>query len=248
VSAVGQVVYSYGPGDPYDANVILRMHFDGNYTDFSRLAQALTNTGGTESTTNAKFDQSVDMNGSNTSTSTNIILSNTAISQNDILNSDMTMEAFVRVGSAMTAGGSTRPIVATCNSSGSGTGGGGHVMGIRGDGGGGGTTLVYAFDGSGAADTASVSAFITTNTWTHVAISRIGGTTSTKFFIDGVLVKTQNVAAGSGSGAANKRIAVGNFWGLSQAPDAKFDEVRVTSGVARYSATFTVPTSAYPDR
>lgn len=235
---VGPAFWRQG-GDQYFANVILLMHFDGNYTDFSPLGQAFTNTGLTTTSTNAKFVQSADVNGSNSTTNSNILLADATRSEYDIHNSDVTMECFIRVNSAITDG-NAKFIVTAAPSSGSTDGR--HAFSVQkatsGD-----TVLRYDFDGSGAT-TEFVSAYITTSVWTHVAVTRVG--TTTRFFIDGVLVRTIALS-GIGTAASNKRIAVGNSWGQTQAGDISLDEVRVTKGVARYTATFTVPAAAYPN-
>lgn len=240
---MGPPMWGAGASDQYFSNVILLMHFDGNYTDKSPLAQSFTNSGATTSTAGAKFTESANINGTNPNGGgPNIILADASRNEYDILNSDATFEAFVRLDSALINGGSSRIIVAMNNSSGGGSSSGGHVMSVQGDAGG--AVLRYDFDSNGIT-TGSVAAYITIGTWTHAAVSRVGITT--RMFIDGALVKTASLSGGGSAVAAPKRASVGNFWGVSSALHGAIDEVRVTKGVARYTASFTPPVAPFPD-
>ena len=84
---------------------------------------------------------------------------------------------------------------------------------------------------------------ITTNQWYHVAVARSGSTN--RMFIDG----TQVASAINSSSLSNSlpfaigtQISTGtnNFNGY-------IDEFRITKGFARYTASFTPPTSAFPN-
>jgi hypothetical protein len=87
---------------------------------------------------------------------------------------------------------------------------------------------------------------VLSGTWRHIAVTREG--TTLRIFIDGVLrgsVTDSRDYSPSityfGVGAQiNSRNAAYDFVG-------HIDEVRVTKGVARYTANFTVPTSTFPD-
>lgn len=85
---------------------------------------------------------------------------------------------------------------------------------------------------------------LTLNTWQHFAFVRNG--TTARIFMDGVqvgsgtLTGTLVVNASSvsvGSSAADSSLSM-NGW---------LDEIRVTKGVARYTADFTPPSTAFPD-
>ena len=88
----------------------------------------------------------------------------------------------------------------------------------------------------------TVAGTIAVDTWYHIAASRQG--TSMRVFIDGALVNTStnsnNITLGrvvvGGPGALNGEWFQG--W---------MDEVRITKGVARYTANFTPPTAPFPD-
>ena len=83
---------------------------------------------------------------------------------------------------------------------------------------------------------------IAVDTWYHVAASRQG--TSLRVFIDGTLVNTStnsnNITTGRLSVGATGSLAGEFFQGW-------IDELRITKGVARYTANFTPPTAAFPD-
>ena len=86
---------------------------------------------------------------------------------------------------------------------------------------------------------------ISTNTWTHLAVSRSG--TSLRGFINGTQVGSTvtnstsllNVAQRPVIGTNGNTVTIENFNGY-------MDDLRVTKGYARYTANFTAPTSAFP--
>ena len=81
-------------------------------------------------------------------------------------------------------------------------------------------------------------------TWTHLAVSRQSGTL--RLFINGVLVASGSLPNSSVAtlpllvGAANSYTTLYYF-------DGYLDDIRITNGVARYVATFTPPTAAFPN-
>ena len=101
---------------------------------------------------------------------------------------------------------------------------------------------IYINNGFAATSTGAISL----NTWTHVAATRSGS--SVKLFING----TQD---GSGtSSASTENNASGQYTiGADQGADAAvytgyIDDLRITKGVARYTANFTPPTQAFPNK
>jgi hypothetical protein len=95
--------------------------------------------------------------------------------------------------------------------------------------------------GAGIVTLNSASA-LAVDTWYHVAVSRSGSTA--RLFIDGVLSDTKT----STLSIANDRLILSvNQFVPSLAWVGSIDEVRVTKGVARYTANFTPPTAAFPD-
>lgn len=85
---------------------------------------------------------------------------------------------------------------------------------------------------------ANTAAGITINQWFHLAICRSGSTT--RMFVNGIQIGASNT---TWTGAF-KFNAIGGMFGLDF--QGHIDEFRVTKGVARYTANFTPPTSAFP--
>ena len=81
----------------------------------------------------------------------------------------------------------------------------------------------------------------TNNAWNHLAISRASGVT--RFFIDGV-VSTTTYTDATNYGTT-KPLIVGSQYNGTTAYTGYIDEFRVTKGLARYTATFTPPTTAF---
>lgn len=89
------------------------------------------------------------------------------------------------------------------------------------------------------------SSTISLNTWYHFAATRSNGTV--RVFIDGTLT-------GSGTITANitgtqTRVGKGIYTGILDAEGmyGYIDDLRITKGYARYTATFTPPTAAFPN-
>lgn len=79
-------------------------------------------------------------------------------------------------------------------------------------------------------------------TWHHMAVARSG--TSTKLFLNGTQVgstytdtRTYSISRFIFGAKASWFNSIGGY----------FDEIRITKGVARYTANFTPPTAAFPD-
>ena len=82
------------------------------------------------------------------------------------------------------------------------------------------------------------------NTWTHLAICKNG--TTTTLYLDGTSrVTTTNSPTNSGNPVyVGANIDGGSpYWPLN----GYIDDLRITKGVARYTANFTPPTAAFPD-
>jgi hypothetical protein len=85
---------------------------------------------------------------------------------------------------------------------------------------------------------------ITINTWTHVALVRSSGVT--KLYLSGTqtgssYTDTNNYTSGANSGV------VGAVYDGTGSWNGYIDDLRITKGVARYTANFTPPTAALPD-
>jgi len=80
------------------------------------------------------------------------------------------------------------------------------------------------------------------NIWYHLAASRQG--TSLKFFVNG----TQSGATITDStNYTGTYLVVGALYDTPYSFDGYIDDLRITKGIARYTATFTPPTSAFPN-
>lgn len=90
-------------------------------------------------------------------------------------------------------------------------------------------------------------ASVALNAWTHVAAVRFG--TTVRLFIDGVLDSTHTITATITDG--EKEAYIGDYTGNIATADGRFlgyiDDVRITKGVARYTANFTPPSAEFPN-
>lgn len=79
--------------------------------------------------------------------------------------------------------------------------------------------------------------------WHHVAVTRSGSTI--RIFVDGAQLGS---ATYSGQiGRSDKTLTLGAHPGDSRSFTGNLDDIRITKGVARYTAAFTAPTEAFPD-
>lgn len=107
----------------------------------------------------------------------------------------------------------------------------------------------YTVDGSTAVTFSSVAddGFVV-DIWHHVAASRSGD--NLRLFVDGVLVHTQDVTGVTFFNSSTNLVvgAITNTGGnpLGEDSDVWIDELRLTKGLAHYTATFTAPTVAHP--
>lgn len=104
----------------------------------------------------------------------------------------------------------------------------------------GGLTYYNATTGTGSPLYTTAPA-LTAGTWHHIAVARQGGTT--RLFVDGVLK-----ASGADSHNYGPQILyIGTYGGGGFTLNGHDDDLRITKGVARYTANFTPPTAAFPD-
>jgi hypothetical protein len=215
-------------GDPFFSSVSLLLHMNGSngstvFTDNSSNAVAVTANGNAQiSTAQSKFGgASGYFDGAGdyikTSASANLAMGT----------GDFTMEAWVYI-----AGGSGyRQIFSTRPSNGSSANNG--------------SLAVNPSNGLSWFTNALIvdySSSIGTSQWVHVAVSRSGS--SLKVFANGQQVgstasNTQDLTANVLSAGAN---------GDGSEPfNGYIDDLRITKGVARYTANFTAPTAPFPD-
>ena len=81
------------------------------------------------------------------------------------------------------------------------------------------------------------------NTWTHLALVRSGS--SVAIYADGVSVHTRTSSANLN--AANAVVIGTGAHAFGETYVGYIDDLRITKGVARYTATFTPPTAAFED-
>jgi len=78
------------------------------------------------------------------------------------------------------------------------------------------------------------------NTWHHIAVVRSGSTIT--LFLDGV---SQGTVSASTTFTGNLRVGAVVFAGTTYPGNNYIDDLRITNGVARYTANFTPPTAAF---
>lgn len=94
-------------------------------------------------------------------------------------------------------------------------------------------------DGSNYANSSAVPL----NAWMHLAVTRQGNTI--RSFVNGVLSTTVSTFTGSITDTTSP-LRVGNEPTFSGFAPIYIDDLRITKGVARYTATFTPPTGPFP--
>ena len=101
------------------------------------------------------------------------------------------------------------------------------------------TGTIYMYFAGGFGVVASGTA-VTLNTWNHLAWTREGSTC--RAFVNGVLQ-----GSGTRSNAFNFSVIGASGSGSTEAVNGYIDDLRVTKGIARYTANFTPPTAPFPD-
>lgn len=101
----------------------------------------------------------------------------------------------------------------------------------------------YVASYSGASPLVSLGSSATNDVWTHIAIVRDGN--DFEMFKDGVSVSTNTWSGSLDSGT--RRFVVGSSGQTTEFWKGYIDDLRITKGVARYTANFTPPTAAFPD-
>jgi hypothetical protein len=84
---------------------------------------------------------------------------------------------------------------------------------------------------------------LSATTWYHIALSRSG--TSTKLFIDGTQSGSTYTDSTTYTNSTNRPVIGVGISGNEF--NGYLDDLRITKGVARYTAAFTAPTKAFPD-
>jgi len=104
--------------------------------------------------------------------------------------------------------------------------------------------FAYSTDGSSLFDTSLGASGITTGTWNHLAIVR-NGSTITAYRNGTAYATTINIGT-SPIAYAGGLFRIGTD--ATNYTNGYIDDLRITKGVARYTATFTPPTTAFADK
>ena len=106
--------------------------------------------------------------------------------------------------------------------------------------------VLQLFAGSYASGGTAViagSSSVSTGVWTHLAISRASGTN--RLFVNGSLI-TSNSNSWNQTFTSTNLYYVGQTIGVDRPFDGYIQDLRITTGYARYTTTFTPPTAAFP--
>ena len=85
---------------------------------------------------------------------------------------------------------------------------------------------------------------VTDDAWHHVAFSRSGS--SGKLFLDGTQVGSTLSLGTTALGNGTQPITVGSQGSVNPLPSGNVQDLRITKGIARYTANFTPPDAAFP--
>ena len=222
-------------GDASYPSVVLLLNGDGannstTFTDRSLSVRSVTSVNGAKiSTTQSKFGgSSMFFDG------TNDYLSVPA-SVDFVPNADFTIEAWVYCPN--TATGTTQRIAGFSNSGG---GNSSMIFHLKADG----KLEMNGYNGSGFTVATSTSA-VSSNAWVHLVGQRRSG--KIEVWIAGSLDCTP-VAVSGAFVAPVSPLSVGRMGDYDgQYFSGYIDDLRITKGVARYTATFTPPAAAFPD-
>jgi len=239
------------PFDPYFANVSLLLHGNGangstTITDNSPSPKTLTANGNAQiSTAQSKFGGSsiaFDGNGDFVTTPNSAAW--------NFGTGDLTIEAWVYIaGNSAPDLDNTRgaTICATWTAA---TPISGWALTIRGSSATTGTGLQFATWNSGNATYQIANTTISQSTWNHLAVSISGGTR--RLFLNGSPLTSSSSSIGSGSTPAESygnplRIGGAQTSNYKSELNGYIDELRITKGVARYNASFTLPIAPFAD-
>jgi len=228
-----------GPADPYIGNVSLLLHGDGDngsttIVDNSPSPKTVTAFGNAQiSTAQSKFGgSSIAFDGANS-----YLTVSSAGAPGDLGSQDFTVECWTYLLSR----DNTKPcIVANYSSFAAGSF---SIFAGHQNAPGGSTRYQLALNGSGFP---SINAgTVVYNSWVHIAVVRSGSTVA--FYVNGTSI-------GSTTSTANLVGTTGSLWIGNSGDDlvngginGYIDDLRITKGIARYTANFTPPTAPFPD-
>lgn len=227
MSAVQQLLVAGGIRDPYFSNVGSLLHFDGadastTFTDVKGLAWSANG--------NAQIDtaQSKWGGASGLFDGTGDFLGGFSTSTLNVGTGDFTIEAWIRLNSTGRNAILSKYVTAA----------GGYLFDL------GASTELRLIIGTGTFQTATGATSLSTGVWYHVAATKSG--TTLRVFLNG----TQDgsvTAAGTPADAARSPTIGRDPNDATRDFDGWIDDLRVTIGVARYTANFTPPAAAFPN-
>lgn len=231
MSSVGKSAPLPPGNDPFWNNVALLMHMDGTNGSTTFLDQKgntqSTVINSTISTAQSKFGGASGAFGLNNSNS--VVVMTPASNFNIAANEPFTIEAWVYP----VLSGSWRAVVGLGNST------SGFTLYTQGQ-----TATRPAFQPGGGGTTINHHQSLSINTWNHLAATRDSGGTL-RIFLNGVVGTTTTVFTNAIT--CNALTVGGSTNGGQEPANGYIDDLRITKGIARYTASFIPPTSAFPD-
>lgn len=240
VAAALRVAGGGGGGDPNFSDVSLLMHFDGangstTFVDSSSNALTATAQGNAQlSTAQSRFGTaSLLLDGAGDY----VRIPAAAGGPLDFGSGNFTIEGWIRV-TALTSSLSEDAVLGVASSGGSTT----YSVRIS-------TTSAQLFGSGtfgGTLRNAIAAGTVALNTWMHFAVVRNGG--SLRSYLNGA--GGTSVSVSGALQAPNSNLALGTLGDFATGTrdyHGFIDELRITKGVARYTADFTPPTAPFPD-
>jgi hypothetical protein len=221
------------PTDPYWEQVVALLHFDGpdgstTFTD--QTGKVWTPSG------NAQIDtaQSKFGGASGLFDGSGDYISSASSTDFDLGSGDFTIEFWARPAASITA---TQIVLAKAAWDGARS----FVLGFAN-----GNTVYFGYTNNGInfTDVVSSPSAVSASTFNHVAVVRSGS--SILIFANGSQVKSESI--GGSIFTASTSQTIGGRPSDSQYFNGHIDDLRVTKGVARYTANFTPPDRAFPDQ
>lgn len=108
-----------------------------------------------------------------------------------------------------------------------------------------GTGISFSNWQSGSQSLLSATVTVSQSAWNHIAVARSG--TTTKLFLNGTEVASGTLSNQTVNSGHNLAIGRTGYPGYIEEMNGFIDDLRITKGVARYTANFTAPTAAFPD-
>lgn len=238
---------SGGDTDPHFDEVTLLLHMDGadgstTFTDSSPTPKTVTAHG------NAKISTAQSRWGGASAYCDGSSLAKSPASQAwSFGSSDFTIECYFYIAgdSALNSGGTRLTHLISCGPwSGSDTNS--WYLALNGSASSTGTGIIFGRKDSVGWELVTANATLTKGAWRHVAVAKSGS--MVRIFLDGTLQAAANLVRNTVLGDYELKIGgLGFSPGWEQYFIGYIDEVRITKGVARYTADFTPPAARFPD-